>query len=80
MSGPPIVSVRGLLRPDRKSIGRPMSLEADRGAEVVRRLQTGKSVSVVARALGTPRQTVTRVRDGVATQGGRPRAARIGGP
>ena len=50
-------------RAEGKPIGRPMSLTADRRAEVVRRLQAGESVSAVARAIGTSRQTVTRVRD-----------------
>ena len=50
-------------RAEGKRIGRPMSLTADRRAEVVRRLAAGESISAVARAAGTSRQTVTRVRD-----------------
>ena len=50
-------------RAEGKRIGRPMSLTPDRRAEVVRRLAAGESVSAVARAAGTSRQTVTRVRD-----------------
>ena len=51
-------------RAEGKPIGRPMSLTTDQRAEVVRRLLAGESVSAVARALGTSRQTVARVRDG----------------
>ena len=50
-------------RAEGKPIGRPMSLSSDQRAEAVRRLAMGESVSAVARALGTSRQTVTRVRD-----------------
>ena len=50
-------------RAEGKPIGRPHSLTLERQAEVVRRLAAGESVSAVARALGTSRQTVTRVRD-----------------
>ena len=50
-------------RAEGKRIGRPMSLTPDRRAEVVRRLAAGESISAVARAAGTSRQTVTRVRD-----------------
>ena len=50
-------------RAEGKRIGRPMSLTPDRRAEVVRRLAAGESISAVAHALGTSRQTVTRVRD-----------------
>ena len=46
-----------------RRIGRPMSLTPDQRAEVARRLAVGESVSAVARAMGTSRQTVTRVRD-----------------
>jgi putative DNA-invertase from lambdoid prophage Rac len=51
-------------RAEGKPIGRPMSLPPDQRAEAVRRLAAGESVSAVARALGTSRQTVTRVRGG----------------
>ena len=53
-------------RAEGKPIGRPMSLSPEGRAEVVRRLAAGESVSAVARALGTSRQTVARVRDAVA--------------
>ena len=56
-------------RAEGKPIGRPMSLKADRRAEVVRRLAAGESASAVARALGTSRQTVTRVRDAASARG-----------
>ena len=56
-------------RAEGKPIGRPMSLTADRRTEVIRRLQAGESVSAVARAMGTSRQTVTRVQDGAVKQG-----------
>ena len=56
-------------RAEGKPIGRPHSLTADQRAEVVRRLQAGESVSAVARALGTSRQTVTRVRGAAAGEG-----------
>ena len=53
-------------RAEGKPIGRPHSLVPERRTEALRRLQAGESVSAVARALGTSRQTVTRVRDRVA--------------
>ena len=53
-------------RAEGKPIGRPHSLTTDQRAEVVRRLAGGKSISAVARAAGTSRQTVTRVRDAAA--------------
>ena len=56
-------------RAEGKPIGRPMSLTADRRAEVVRRLAAGESISAVARAAGTSRQTVTRIRDAAAGEG-----------
>lgn len=56
-------------RAEGKAIGRPMSLTTDRRAEVVRRLGMGESVSTVARALGTSRQTVTRAPDAAAGEG-----------
>ena len=63
-----------------KPIGRPMSLTPEQRAEVVRRLQVGESVSAVARALGTSRQTVTRVRERAQSgaTGDGPRAGRSG--
>ena len=56
-------------RAEGKRIGRPASLTAERRAEALRRLQAGESVSAVARALGTSRQTVTRARDALAALG-----------
>ena len=50
-------------RAEGRRIGRPMSLTPDQRAEVVRRLAAGESISAVARAMGTSRQTVSRVRD-----------------
>ena len=55
-------------RAEGKPIGRPASLTAEQRAEALRRLAAGESVSAVARALGTSRQTVTRVRDGAVGQ------------
>ena len=46
--------------------------EPSQRAEAARRLAAGESVSAVARALGTSRQTVTRVRDAAAEAGGAP--------
>ena len=51
-------------RAEGKRIGRPTSLAPEQRAEALRRLADGESVSAVARALGTSRQTVARVRDG----------------
>ena len=56
-------------RAEGKRIGRPASLTADQRAEAVRQLASGESVSVVARALCTSRQTVTRVRDAASERG-----------
>ena len=50
-------------RAEGKPIGRLHSLAPERRTEALRRLQAGESVSAVARALGTSRQTVTRARD-----------------
>ena len=50
-------------RAEGKPIGRPASLTPEQRAEATRRLAGGESVSAVARALGTSRQTVMRVRD-----------------
>ena len=55
-------------RAEGKPIGWPHSLAPERRAEALRRLAAGESVSAVARALGTSRQTVTRVRDGAMGQ------------
>ena len=56
-------------RAEGKPIGRPMSLSPERRAEAARRLAAGESVSAVARALGTSRQTVTRVREAASERG-----------
>ena len=51
-------------RAEGKRIGRPHSLSSARRSEALCRLAAGESVSALARAMGTSRQTVTRVRDG----------------
>ena len=56
-------------RAEGRRIGRPMSLTPEQRAEVLRRLQAGESISAVARALGTSRQTISRVRDAAAGEG-----------
>ena len=58
-------------RAEGKRIGRPRSLSPARCEEAVRRLAGGESVSAVARALGTSRQTVMRVRDASLGEGPR---------
>lgn len=45
-----------------KSLGRPKSLSGEETQEVLRKLAAGESVAATARALGTSRQTVMRVR------------------
>ena len=45
-----------------KSLGRPKSLSGEETREVLRMLAAGESVAATARALGTSRQTVMRVR------------------
>jgi putative DNA-invertase from lambdoid prophage Rac len=45
-----------------KHLGRPRSLDPQRCAEVTQRLEAGESVSSVARALCTSRQSIIRVR------------------
>lgn len=45
-----------------KSLGRPKSLSDEEALEVIKRLAAGESVAATARALGTSRQTVMRVR------------------
>lgn len=45
-----------------KSLGRPKSLSDEETQEVLKRLAAGESVAATARALGTSRQTVMRVR------------------
>jgi len=48
-----------------KSLGRPKSLSDEETQEVLKRLAVGESVAATARALGTSRQTVMRVRGGL---------------
>lgn len=47
-----------------KSLGRPKSLSDVETQEVLRRLAAGEAVAAIARAIGTSRQTVMRVRAG----------------
>lgn len=49
-------------RAEGKTLGRPRSLSEDGAQEVRRRLAAGEAVAAVARATGTSRQTVMRVR------------------
>ena len=44
------------------SLGRPKSLSGEETQEVLRMLAAGESVAATARAMGTSRQTVMRVR------------------
>lgn len=46
-----------------KSLGRPPALSAEQQTIVRQRLAAGESISAVARALGTSRQTIMRARD-----------------
>lgn len=46
-----------------KSLGRPKSLNSEETREVLGRLAAGESVAATAKAMGTSRQTVMRVRD-----------------
>ena len=46
-----------------KPLGRPPALSAEQQAAVRQRLAAGESVSAVARALGTSRQTIMRARN-----------------
>lgn len=52
-------------RAEGKSLGRPKSLSDGGAQEVHKRLNSGESVAAIARAMGTSRQTVMRVRDSV---------------
>ena len=45
-----------------KSLGRPKSLTDEEAQEVLRRLAAGEAVASIARAMGTSRQTVMRIR------------------
>ena len=45
-----------------KSLGRPKSLTDEETQEVLRRLAAGEAVAAIARAMGTSRQTVMRIR------------------
>jgi len=47
-----------------KSLGRPKSLTDEETQEVLRRLAAGEPVAAIARAMGTSRQTVMRIRQG----------------
>ena len=47
-----------------KSLGRPKSLTNEETQEVLRRLAAGEAVAAIARAMGTSRQTVMRIRQG----------------
>ena len=63
-----------------KTLGRPQSLSLLQGQALKIRLASGESIASLARAFGTSRQTVMRVRDGaisacaVASQKGHPAA------
>lgn len=46
-----------------KKLGRPSALSSAQEAEVLERLSAGETVSAVAKALDTSRQTIMRVRD-----------------
>jgi putative DNA-invertase from lambdoid prophage Rac len=48
---------------DGKTLGRPSSLTPVQAAEARQRLAAGEAVAAVARALGTSRQTIMRLRD-----------------
>lgn len=46
-----------------KTLGRPSALSPSQMFDVTRRLEAGEAVAAVARAMGTSRQTIMRVRD-----------------
>jgi putative DNA-invertase from lambdoid prophage Rac len=48
---------------DGKTLGRPSSLTPAQATEARQRLATGEAVAAVARAMGTSRQTIMRLRD-----------------
>jgi len=48
--------------------GRPASLSVEQRSQALHELLSGKTVTQVARLLGTSRQTILRIRDGVSTQ------------
>jgi len=52
-------------RAEGKTLGRPSSLTEEQAQEARQRLETGESVSAVAKSLGTSRQTIMRARDAV---------------
>lgn len=54
----------GRARAEGRRLGRPASLTAEQRREVVRGLAEGASVSALARAYKTSRQTILRARDG----------------
>lgn len=47
-----------------KTLGRPQSLSLEQGEALRKRITSGESIAALARAFGTSRQTVMRVRDG----------------
>ena len=55
-------------RAEGKIIGRPTSLSADERAAVEGRLRAGESVSALAKAFSTSRQTIMRVHGGAPSQ------------
>ena len=55
-------------RAEGKIIGRPASLSADERVAVEGRLRAGESVSALAKAFATSRQTIMRVRGGAPSQ------------
>jgi putative DNA-invertase from lambdoid prophage Rac len=52
-----------------KTLGRPQSLSPLQGEALKKRLASGESIASLARAFGTSRQTVMRVRDGEISAG-----------
>ncbi|OEZ30023.1 recombinase family protein [Variovorax boronicumulans] len=46
-----------------KTLGRPSALSPSQMLDVTRRLEAGEAVAAIARAMGTSRQTIMRVRD-----------------
>ncbi len=46
-----------------KALGRPSALSAVQVVEVAQRLAAGEAIAAIARAMGTSRQTIMRVRD-----------------
>lgn len=50
-------------RAEGRKLGRPFALHPDQRAAVAERLAAGESVSAIAEAFGTSRQTILRMRD-----------------